>query len=410
MTAPPAHAASWESGGGGTGVAGGSTARAAEAPPGGSASSRTAEAGGRAPARSPAGLPAAAAATEAIMSHVSGRPSLAPGGLQACEMEQIRGTGSDGSAHAGSGQRPMSEQSPRPPRSLRAATTSGSRAGVRGAPEDRPGPGPGLRTEGRAGPVERGRQNAAEGDRVQACGPDIAPRRAPSLPAKPEPGGLLDPAFPPIPHPRSASEAAPARPAPQTLCVQRSTARDEGLPSPPPPPSGGPPRPPSPPGSALTTPGQLSQVSCLTPAGLGPLPAPQGWGPGLPHTSLHPEQPRAQQGLRKGSVVRLQFIPVETEAQEMREPPCPPPKGTFTARVSFPRPLTLHSHPRLSPPCCLQRPSPPCPLLAPRCSYPRAFARAFLARRFCPPPLLVLQDCREAIATAVSTAACSSPP
>ncbi|CAN0572515.1 unnamed protein product [Rangifer tarandus platyrhynchus] len=102
------------------------------------------------------------------MNHVSGRPSLVPGGLQACEMEQIRGTGSDGSAYAGSGQRPMSEQSPRPPRSLRATTTSGSRAGGRGAPEDRPGPGPGLRTEGRAGPVERRRQNAAEGDREGA--------------------------------------------------------------------------------------------------------------------------------------------------------------------------------------------------------------------------------------------------
>lgn len=130
MTAPPAHAASWESGVGGTGVAGVSTAQAgggaAAAPPGGSASARTAEAGGQSPALSPAGLPAAAAATEAIMSHVSGRPSL-PGGLQACEMEQIRGTGSDGSAHAGSGQRPMSEQSPRPPRSLRATTTSGGR-------------------------------------------------------------------------------------------------------------------------------------------------------------------------------------------------------------------------------------------------------------------------------------------
>ena len=73
----------------------------------------------------------------------------------------------------------------------------------------------------------------------------------------------------------------------------------------------------------------------------------------------------AQQGLRRGRVVKLQFISVDTEAQETGEPPCLPPKRLLTIGVSFPRPLTPHSHPRLSPPCCLQK-------LVPHSSHPHA--------------------------------------
>ena len=124
---------------------------------------------------------------------------------------------------------------------------------------------------------------------------------------------------------------------------------------------GGPLRPPLPPGSSLTTPGHLSQVSSLTPAGSGPPCPPKVWA----RPASTQSSPGAQQGLRRGRVVKLQFISVDTEAQETGEPPCLPPKRLLTIGVSFPRPLTPHSHPRLSPPCCLQK-------LVPHSSHPHA--------------------------------------
>ena len=300
------------------------------------------------------------------MSHVSGRPSLAPGGLQACEMQQTRGTGSDSSAHARSGQRRRSEQSLRPRASERPRPL-GAALGAAEAPRTGRGRGQGCGWRGRrpCGAEESESRGRRQGPGV--WGRDTAPRWGPSPPGKPEPGGLLGPAFPPSPHPRP--------PGPHKPSVQRSTAQDAVLPSPPPAPPGGPLRPPPPPGSSLTTPGHLSQVSSLTPAGSGPPRPPKVWA----RPASTQSSPRAQQGLRRGRVVKLQFIPVDTEAQETGEPPCLPPKRMLTTRVSFPRPLTPQSSQTLT----TLRPSEAGPLLLSLTrSYPGAFARALLAEGF----------------------------
>ncbi|XP_060252792.1 basic salivary proline-rich protein 1-like [Ovis aries] len=331
------------------------------------------------------------------MSHVSGRPSLAPGGLQSYEMEQIRGTGSDGSAHAGwgsaAGQSRAWAHEPRRdrdlweprwgPRSPRGQARAGARVADGGA----------------AGPVERRSQNPTEGDRAQACG--VGTRRLGGAPHSLGSQNLG--VFWALPFPRVSSRP----PRPQKPSVQRPTAWAAVLPSPPPPPPGGPLRPPPPPpGSSLTTPGHLSQVASLTPAGSGP-PRPPKVG-ARPAVSLPPPgaAPRAQQGLRGGRVVKLQFISVETEAQETGEPPRWPPKGMLTTRVSFPRPLTPHSHPRLSPAAAFRGPSP---------STPRA--HTLLPQGLCtcsPHRKLAHHHSRpsktaEAIPTAMPRAACSSP-
>lgn len=175
------------------------------------------------PALSPAGLPAAAA-TKAIMSHVSGRPSLAPGGLQACEMQQTRGTGSDSSAHA-LGAAPQVRAEPAPT-SLRETTTSGSRGGGRGGPEDRPGPGPGLRMEG---------PQALWSGGVRIPRKETGPRRVGSGhstsvgPLTPWEAGTWRSSGPCL-----SPESPPRPPGPHKPSVQRSTAQDAVLPSPPP--------------------------------------------------------------------------------------------------------------------------------------------------------------------------------
>lgn len=216
---------------------------------------------------------------------------------------------------------------------------------------------------------------------------------APSLPAKLEPGGLLDPAFPPSPHPRSASEAAPAHPAlTNPLCpALRSQGRGPALPTP---------TPAWRPSEAAFSsrvfpdhtwsplPGILSN-SC----GLGAPPRPKGGGQVCHVPASTQSSPWAQQGLRKGSVVRLQFILVETEAQEMREPPCPPPKGTFATRVSFPQPLTLQSSQDSQHPTVFRgRPHPAHSLH--QTLLPRGLCTCSPRQQVCPPPLLVLQECR----------------
>lgn len=164
-------------------------------------------------ALSPAGLPAAAA-TKAIMSHVSGRPSLAPGGLQACEMQQTRGTGSDSSAHARSGQRRRSEQSLRPRASERPRPL-GAALGAAEAPRTGRGRGQGCGWRGRrpCGAEESEPRGRRQGPGV--WGRDTAPRWGPSPPGKPEPGGLLGPAFPPSPHPAHLALTNPLSSAPQ---------------------------------------------------------------------------------------------------------------------------------------------------------------------------------------------------
>lgn len=303
----------------------------------------------------------------------------------------------------GLGQRRRSEQS-LGPRASERPRPLGAALGATEPPRTGPGRGQGC---GRRGGRPCGAEESESHGRRQGPGvrrPDTAPRWGPSLPGKPEPGGLLGSAFPPSPHPRP--------PRPHKPSVQRPTAWAAALPSPPPPtPTPTPTWRPSEAASSSSRvfpdhtwsplPGILSN-SC----GLGPSPPPKGGGQACRVPASTRSSPRAQQGLRGGRVVKLQFISVETEAQETGEPPRQPPKGMLTTWVSFPRPLPPHSHPRLSPPAAFRGPSP---------STPRAHTLLPQGLGTCSPHRKLAHHhsrpskTAEAIPTPTPTAACSSP-
>ncbi|XP_055276114.1 collagen alpha-1(III) chain-like [Moschus berezovskii] len=193
----------------------------------------------------------------------------------ACEGEQIRGAASDGRAQAGAGQRRARAHEPPRDRDLREA-----RCGPR-SPQDRPGRGQGC---GRRGGRACGAEHSQSRGRRRGpglCGRDTAPGWGRALPSKPEPGGVLGPAFPPSrhrrPHQPPVSSAAAAPPSPPRLEALGAASSSRVGPD-----HAGPP---------LLVPSHSR--------GLGPSPPPTGGGQACRVPASTWSSARAQQGLRR---------------------------------------------------------------------------------------------------------------